>query len=78
MKKMILACALAAVLAGCSWGHHDRGYENSGSSTPPAQAQSNTADTQSQSGQTAPSSQDKMNWSDCEQHPYTPGPKACK
>ncbi|HEX7967112.1 MAG TPA: hypothetical protein VF502_02745 [Stellaceae bacterium] len=67
MKKTVLVCMMIAGLAGCSWRDRDRGYESSGSSTPPAQAQVNT-----------PTSQEKMDWSNCEQHPYTPGPKACK
>jgi uncharacterized lipoprotein len=41
MRKVILACIMAASLAGCSWTHRDRNTESSGSSTPPAsQAQS--------------------------------------
>lgn len=75
MKKILLACVLAASLGGCSWWDRDHGRDNySGATTPPPQSQSNTAAPQSQS---APSAQSE-DWSKCDEHPYTPGPKTCK
>src|SRR6185312_8178591 len=34
MKKILLACTVAASLAGCTWMHRDHGTEGSGSSVP--------------------------------------------
>lgn len=75
MRKALLVCTMIAGLAGCSWWDRDRGHQMSGSSTPSAQAQSNAP---AADATQAPTSQEKMDWSDCEQHPYTPGPKTCK
>ncbi len=76
MRKIVLACAMAASLAGCSSWHHERGYESSGTTAPPTQLQNSSP---AASGATQnPSSQNKTDWGDCEQHPYTPGPKACE
>lgn len=70
MRKVLLACVMAASLAGCSWTHRDR-TESSGSTTPPApQAQSQPQNLQGNDV--------GMDWSQCDQHPYTPGPRTCK
>ena len=73
MRKVILACVMAASLAGCSWMHRDRNTESSGSSTPPASQAQSQQDTAT-SGNSA-----QMDWNKCDEHPYTPGPsRACK
>jgi hypothetical protein len=74
MRNVILACVMAASVAGCSWTHRDRNTESSGSTTPPpAQAQSQQQGTAT-SGNSA-----GMDWNKCDEHPYTPGPaRACK
>lgn len=77
MRKVILACVMAASLAGCSWMHRDRNTESSGSTTPPAaQAQSQPSNSEAMSGTSANNA--NPDWSNCEDHPYTPGPKTCK
>ncbi len=76
MRKVMLACVMVASLAGCSWWHRDRdrNMESSGSSTPPvSQAQSEPRSLQGTSSNGA-----DVDWSQCEQHPYTPGPRTCK
>lgn len=70
MRKVLLACVMAASLAGCSWMHRDR-TESSGSTTPPAQAQT-------EQGTATSGNQAGMDWSKCDEHPYTPGPRTCK
>ena len=76
MKKVILACVVAASLAGCSWTHHrNNATEGSGSSTPPAQQQSQYQPPP-QNMQPAPSAP-KTNWNDCAEHPYSPSPRHC-
>ena len=72
MRKVLLACVMAASLAGCSWTHRDHNMESSGSTAPPA------AQTQSQQGTATSGNSVGMDWSKCEDHPYTPGPKTCK
>jgi len=70
MRKVLLACVMAASLVACS--HRDRNTESSGMATPPAaQAQSQPAN----SGTSTNSA--KPDWSNCEDHPYSPGPKKC-
>ena len=73
MKKVMLACVVAASLVGCS-SHRERNTESSGSTTPPAaQAQSQP----SNSGTSTSAA--KPDWNECDQHPYTPGPsRKCK
>ena len=73
MRKVVLACIMAASVAGCSWMHRDRdrNMESSGSTTPPAaQAQ--------QQGTATSGNAVGMDWSKCDEHPYTPGPRTCK
>jgi hypothetical protein len=72
MRKVILACVMAASLAGCSWTHRDRNTESSGSSTPPASQARSERTSPAGTGDTA------MDWSQCDHHPYTPGPRTCK
>lgn len=72
MRKVLLACVLAASLVGCSSMHRDRNTESSGSTTPPAaQAQTQPSNSGTSTGAAKP------DWSNCEDHPYTPGPKKC-
>jgi hypothetical protein len=73
MRKVMLACVMAASLAACSW-HHERDRDvGSGSSTPPV------AQTQGEPrGMTGTSRGAATDWSKCDQHPYTPGPRDCK
>jgi len=74
MREVMLACVMVASLVGCSSWHRDRdrNMESSGTSTPPAsQAQSEPRRLQGTSSNDA-------DWSQCEQHPYTPGPRTCK
>jgi hypothetical protein len=68
MRKVLLACVVAASLAGCSWTHRDRNTESSGSTTPPPQAQSQRNDVGMSTGAAKP------DWNKCDQHPYMPGP----
>ena len=63
----MLACVVAASLAGCGMDR-DRNTERSGTTVAPtAQAQ------REQNPQVAPSAQ-KPNWNKCDEHPYMPGP----
>ena len=74
MRNVMLACVVAASLAGCTWMHRDRNTESSGSTTPPA------AQAQSQSANSGTStSAAKPDWNQCDEHPYMPGPsRKCK
>ena len=77
MRNVMLACVVAASMAGCSWMHHERNTESSGSTTPPAaQAQSQPSSSDATSGTSVNNA--KPDWSNCEEHPYTPGPKKCE
>jgi hypothetical protein len=82
MKKILLACAVAASLAGCTWMHRDHGTEGSGSSVPPSYQQSQTttprsgADQQNAQSRAMPSAQ-PQDWSDCTTHPYNPSAHNC-
>ena len=69
MRKVLLACVVAASLAGCSWMHRDRNPESSGSTMPPAEQ----AQTQPSNSGTSTDAA-KPNWNQCDQHPYMPGP----
>ena len=75
MRKVLLACVVAASLAGCSMGHRDRGMESSGATTPPGAL---GFDQPGRAQGTPAGNTEKMDWSNCEQHPYTPGPKKCE
>lgn len=81
MKKALLACIVAASLAGCSWMHRDRGTEGSGSSTPTyqqSQATPPASSTAQQNRQYAPMpSAPHQDWSDCTSHPYNPSAHTC-
>jgi hypothetical protein len=70
----MLACVVAASVAGCSWMHRDRNTESSGSTTPPVSQAQSEQSPQGTAGNTAK----KMDWSKCDEHPYTPGPRDCK
>jgi hypothetical protein len=83
MNKTLLACIVAASLAGCSWMHRDHGTEGSGSSVPPSYQQSQatppTSGAATQSTQYAPMpSAQPQDWSDCGSHPYNPSARTCK
>jgi hypothetical protein len=75
MRKVMLACVMVASLAACSWHRdRDRNMESSGASTPPApHAQYEPRSSQGTAGNPA-----RMDWSKCDEHPYTPGPRDCK
>ena len=74
MRNIVLAGAMLASLAGCSMWHHDRdnNMQGSGTSTAPV-SQSQTPPVSG--NDTASAATD---WSKCEEHVYTPGPRTCK
>jgi len=82
MNRMLLACMVAASLAGCAW-HRDRGTEGSGASVPPTTYQQSrsappASGTAQQNAQYAPMpSAARQDWSDCTSHPYNPSAHTC-
>ena len=68
MRNVVLACVVAASLAGCGMDR-DRNTERSGTTVAP------TAEAQREpNAQQSVTSAPKPNWNQCDEHPYTPGP----